>query len=588
VVPWLPSKTQIEPRNMQRCSTVFAARLSSLVWGLSQEVCADRAPVRARERTRKHRDSECVHVYEHVHVQGSIFHSLRCGLLVCATFLGVGVCQAQDARYVVRFKQHHVSPRAQAKIATKAYTALDSDVLSLRDIALQQIDRIPHDNSAVLRLRLEDAMRVSARSDVASIELDSEVHALGSTNDALYSQQYALNSEFGSRVSNAWDYTTGSTRALVAVIDTGADLSHADLLPNLWKNPKEVRGNKRDDDGNGCVDDIHGCDFINKDGSPQDDNGHGTHVTGIVAAEANNAIGVAGVAWGSKVVVVKALDGQGSGFSSGIAKAIDYITTLKTKGAPIVAINLSLGGGSYSRVIYRAVERARNHDILIVAAAGNETSNNDVNPLYPANLAIDSVVSVAATDASGNLASYSNYGAGTVHIAAPGSQIWSTALQSSGYQYRTSSGTSMASPLAAGVVSLIAAANPSLSMLQVRSILLSAVRPLASLQGYVITGAIVDAHAAVTVARATLPLVRIAGYVKNRSRGVADATITVQVRGESNVIRTTLTSGDGSYSFSELPTGSYIVRARKGKLRFSPVTVRASQGRTIKRHFNAR
>lgn len=508
--------------------------------------------------------------------------------LVCTALICVGVCQAQDARYVIRFKQHHVSPRVLADVPTKAHAALDSSVTSLADVALQEIDRIPHDNSAVLRLRLEDAMRVSARSDVASIELDSEVHAFAGTNDALYSQQYALSGEFGGRVSDAWDVSTGSTRALVAVIDTGADLSHADLVPNLWKNPKEVRGNKRDDDGNGCVDDIHGCDFINKDGSPQDDNGHGTHVTGIVAAEANNVIGVAGVAWGAKVVVVKALDSQGSGFTSAIAKAIDYVTTLKTKGAPIVAINLSLGGGSYSRVIYRAVERARNHDILIIAAAGNESSNNDVNPLYPANLALDSVVSVAATDVAGNLASYSNYGAGTVHIAAPGSQIWSTALQSSGYQYRTSSGTSMASPLVSGVVSLIAAANPSLSMLQVRSILLSAVRSLPSLQGYVITGAIVDAHAAVTAARATLPLPRIAGYVKNRSLGVADATVTIQARGEGGITRSTQTSGDGSYSFSELPLGTYVVRASKARLRFAPSTVRASRARTIKRIFNAR
>ncbi len=528
-------------------------------------------------------------------------------VFVAAVCLG-SWCEAQEARYVVRFKQRYAAPNtdhspfAKSPVArslfprslftkpllTASEGALDADVKGLGEIALQEIDRIPHDNSAVLRLRVEDAMHVSARSDVASIELDSEVHAFFGTNDAVYSQQYALNGEFGSRVAEAWDTTTGSAKAIVAVIDTGADLSHADLTPNLWKNPNEVRGNKRDDDSNGCIDDIHGCDFINRDGSPQDDNGHGTHVSGIVAAEANNAIGVAGVAWGSKIVVVKALDSQGSGFTSGIAKAIDYVTTLKTKGAPIVAINLSLGGGSYSRVIYRAVERARNHDILVIAAAGNESSNNDRSPLYPANLPIDSVVSVAATDASGNLAGYSNYGAGTVHVAAPGTQIWSTALQSLGYQYRTSSGTSMASPLVAGVVSLVAAANPSLSMLQVRSALLSAVRTLPSLQGFVITGAIVDAQAAVAVARVTTPLPRVAGYVRNRTRGVVDATVTIEARGGSGIVRTTTTSSDGSYSFSELPLGSYTVRVKKTRLQFSPATVRASSARTVRRHFDAR
>jgi subtilisin family serine protease len=502
------------------------------------------------------------------------------------------VSEAQDQRYVVRFKEYHNSSGAKERrfkaVNVRSSALLDAKVASLGGLALQEIDRIPHDHSAVVRLRLQDAMTISARSDVASIELDNTVHAFFGTNDAAYSQQYALNGEFGSRVQEAWDTTTGSTRAMVAVIDTGADLGHADLIPNLWKNPNEIRGNKRDDDGNGCVDDIYGCDFINKDGSPQDDNGHGTHVSGIVAAEGNNAIGVAGVAWGSRIVVVKALDSQGSGFTSGIARAIDYVTTLKTKGAPIVAINLSLGGGTYSRVIYRAVERARNHDILVIAAAGNESSNNDTSPLYPANLSIDNVISVAATDAAGNLAGYSNFGGGTVHIAAPGTQIWSTALQSLGYQYRTSSGTSMASPLVAGVASLISAANPTLSMLQVRSALLTAVRPLSSLQGYVITGAMVNAQSAVAAGRSMTALPRVMGYVRDGARGVVDAVVTITARDGYSVVRSTTTSSDGSFSFSQLPLGSYVVRARKSRLKFSPITVRASSARLFRRYLAAR
>jgi subtilisin family serine protease len=503
--------------------------------------------------------------------------------------LGASVSEAQDARYVVRFKQiangakdTKVSRRSFRRMSLGNRATFNSKVASLESVALQEIDRLPEDNSVVVRLRLEDAALVAARSDVASIDIDGVVRAFFSTNDPVYSQQYALNGEFGSRVQEAWDTTTGSRQAVVAVIDTGADLSHADLVHNLWKNPNEIRGNKRDDDGSGCVDDIYGCDFVNKDGSPQDDNGHGTHVSGIVAAEGNNAIGVAGAAWGSRIVVVKALDSQGSGFTSGIAKAIDYVTTLKTKGAPIVAINLSLGGGTYSRVIYRAVERARNHDILVIAASGNESSNNDKNPLYPANLAIDNVVSVAATDVAGNLAAYSNYGAGSVHIAAPGSQIWSTALQSLGYQYRTSSGTSMASPLVSGIAALIASANPALSVLQVRSVLLTAVRSLPSLQGYVITGAMVDAQAAVLAARATTPLPRIMGYVRDRSVGVVDATVTLTARDGSGLVRSATTSSDGSFSFSQLPLGSYTVKATKARRRFSSARVRASSARTIR------
>lgn len=519
--------------------------------------------------------------------------TLRCSislLVVCCPifFQSATAARAQDARYVVRFKSDSTPTKTPSGVATKELRTLESGVASLSDVALQEIDRIPHDNAAVVRLRLEDALRVSARSDIESIELDHEVHALFDPNDAVYSQQYSLHGEFGAKVSNAWDTTTGSKRSLVAIVDSGADLDHPDLAPNLWRNPNEVRGNKRDDDGNGCVDDIHGCDFINKDGSPQDDNGHGTHVAGIVAAEGNNAIGVAGVAWGAKIIVVKALDSEGSGFTSGIVKAIDYVTTLKTKGAPIVAINLSLGATSSSQLLYRAVERARNHDILVVAAAGNESSNNDTRPLYPANLALDSVISVAATDASGNLSGFSNYGAATVHIAAPGAQIWSTALQSSGFQYRTASGTSMASPLVAGVVSLIASANPSLSMLQVRSILLTANRPLPNVSGFVITGAIVDAQAALATARTTTPLPRVFGYVTNGSRRVAKARVTLEQQQGGGVIRSTTTSGDGSYSFSELALGTYIVRVKKSRLRFATAVVRASSARTVRRNVTAR
>jgi subtilisin family serine protease len=528
--------------------------------------------------------------------------SIRGVLLPGALLFGVSVfqlsvCQAQDARYVVRFKQQHTSPRlAKSRTANgnhprvTAQAALDRHVASLGDLALQEIERIPGDNSAVLRLRLEDALRVSARTDVASIELDSEVRGFFDTNDVLYSQQYSLNGEFGARVAQAWDSTTGSGKALIAIIDTGADLTHPELTSNLWKNPNEKRGNKIDDDENGCIDDIYGCNILNKDtskrdSSPQDDNGHGTHVAGIVAAKGNNGLGVAGVAWGSKIVVVKALDDQGAGFISGIAKAIDYVTTLKIKGAPIVAINLSLGGGSYSKVLYRAVERARNHDILVISAAGNEGANNDLKPLYPANLAIDSVVAVAATNDAGALASYSNYGVGSVHLAAPGTQIWSTALQSLGYSYRTASGTSMASPLVSGVVSLISAANPGLSMLQVRSILLSSARPLDNLRGYVITGALVDAQAAIAAAKVTAPLPRVAGYVRNGARGVADATVTLERRGAAGEIRTTTTGGDGSFSFSELPLGTYLLRVKKLKLKFSPATVRATSARRLKFDF---
>lgn len=494
---------------------------------------------------------------------------------------------AESARYIVKFKDSASlgdinGERNIGALAKSATLSNPSDPLIER-VILNKIESLTLDNSLVAQLEPNDARELLARRDVLSIELDYPVYALFTPNDPGYSQQYSLSGDFGGRVSDAWDTTTGSRRAVVAVIDTGVDLGHDDLKRNLWVNSKEVRGNRKDDDGNGCVDDIYGCDLINGDGSPQDDNGHGTHVAGIVAARGNNGIGVAGVAWGSRVVSVKALDAQGSGFTSGIAKAIDYVTTLKANGAPIAAINLSLGGGSYSNVMYRAIERARNHDILVIAAAGNESNNNDSRPLYPASLDMDSVVSVAATDSAGNLASYSNFGASSVHIAAPGSDIWSTALRRLGYQYRTASGTSMASPFVAGVVALIAAANPGLSMIQVRSVLLNTAQSLANLQGYVITGGLVDARAAVNAARATEALPRVWGYVRRMSRGLAGVTLTIQSRDGANVARTVTTGSDGSYSFSQLPKGAYTLKVSKTRLKFSTVRINATSSRVIKR-----
>jgi subtilisin family serine protease len=310
-------------------------------------------------------------------------------------------------------------------------------------------------------------------------------------------------------------------------------------------------------------------------------------VAGIVAAVGDNAVGVAGVAWGTKVVAVKALDSQGNGFVSSIVKAIDYVTTLKSKGAPIAVINLSLGGGGYSAALYRAVERARNHDILTVAAAGNEGSNNDSTPLYPASFVIDSVVGVAATDQLGQRASYSNYGSASVQIAAPGSGIISTALLRSGFQYRTLSGTSMASPHVAGIVALIAAANPQLSMIQARRALLASAQSVPELRGFVQNGAFADTLAAVQVAKATQGLPRIYGYVRRGTKGISAARVTATMRSDPTNPRSVLTAKDGSYSFSELPIGEYVLRARRRGFTFRSQSVSATRPGTFRRSFVA-
>jgi subtilisin family serine protease len=485
---------------------------------------------------------------------------------------------AQDARYIVRFKSVGAVSKRDLQVLNKAASGLG-------DLGLQDIDRIPHDNAIVVRMRSDDAITAASRPDVEAVEVDAPVYALRETSDPLLSEQYSLGSIGGSRVKDAWDVTTGSSRAIVAVIDTGVDLKHPDLRDNMWRNKKEIAGNRYDDDGSGCVDDLYGCDLVNKDGSPQDDNGHGTHVAGIVAALGDNATGVAGVAWGTKVVAVKALDSQGSGFVSTIVRAIDYVTDLKRRGVAVSIINLSLGGGAYSDALLRAVERARNHDLLTVAAAGNEGSNNDLSPLYPANLPLDSVVSVAATNGDANLASFSNYGATSVHIAAPGSVIVSTALQRSGFSYRTMSGTSMACPHISGVLALIAAANPQLSMLQVRNVLLSSGVSLSALQNYVRDGTFVDALDAVRLAQVTQGLPRVYGYVRRGTQGIRNATVTLTSLDDPSNVRSVQTSKDGSYSFSEVSLGRYALRAIKPGRRFRSASVSLTKPGVVRKIF---
>lgn len=502
--------------------------------------------------------------------------ALSIAAVLCGVWSAIQPALADQDRFIVRFA------------GEENFTERTVGVRAVEASALQQIDVLPTDNSVVVRMERDAARALIGKPGIQFIEVDRRVRAQLSTDDPLLSQQYSLEGAASSNVTSAWDTSVGSPTRLVAVIDSGADLTHPDLGANIWTNPNEIPGNGRDDDRNGYVDDVNGYDFVNKDSSPQDDYGHGSHVAGIVAAVGNNAAGVAGVAWGTKVVVVKALDDSGSGYISDIAKALDYLTDLKRKGVPILAANLSLGGGTYSSALYRAIARARNYDILVIAAAGNTADNNDTEPSYPANFKLDNIISVAATDESALLAGYSNYGPGSVHLAAPGSGIVNVALR--GFYpdlYTSMQGTSMASPHVMGIAALIAAANPTLSALQVRSVLLSTVRPLTMLGGLVITGGISDANQGVATALQTVGLTRLFGVVRQGSKGISGVSVRVRSRSDSNVRRTARTAKDGSYSVSELSVGTYTVTAAKRGIRFRAAIFSAKTSGTITKNFRA-
>lgn len=321
---------------------------------------------------------------------------------------------------------------------------------------------------------------------VKSCSPDFEIRALATTpNDPSIGSLWGMSAQNGIDASGAWDYHAGSGDVVVAVIDTGVDYNHPDLAANMWINSGEIQNNGRDDDNNGFIDDIYGWNSANQNGNPMDDNGHGTHVSGTIGGVGNNAIGVAGVNWNVKIMALKFLDANGSGSLSGAIDVINYMVLMKSRGVNIRVSNNSWGGGSFSQALYNAILSAQNAGIIFVAAAGNESNNNDSNPSYPAGYQLPNVISVGATDSNRNLASFSNYGANSVHIAAPGVGILSTFP---GGGYGSLSGTSMATPHVAGALALLISYEPGLSILGAKERLLLTGLPVSSLNSVISTG----------------------------------------------------------------------------------------------------
>jgi subtilisin family serine protease len=277
----------------------------------------------------------------------------------------------------------------------------------------------------------------------------------------------------------AWSLGTGGT-VVVGDIDTGMDMDHVDLAANLYTNPGEIAGNHLDDDNNGFVDDVHGWDFVNNDNNPDDDNGHGTHTAGTIAAVGNNGIGVSGVCWSARIMPLKFLDAGGSGSTGNAILAVQYATRM---GARLT--NNSWGGGGFSQGLRDAIADAGNHGILFVASAGNASSNNDLFPAYPASYDLPNIIAVASTDRLDQRSGFSNFGLVSVDLGAPGSDILST-VPNNGYALL--SGTSMAGPHVSGAAALVWSVAPAMTGTEVRDLILSTVDPLPALAGKVATG----------------------------------------------------------------------------------------------------
>lgn len=335
---------------------------------------------------------------------------------------------------------------------------------------------------------------------VQAVQADFIAHVSATPNDASYGSLWGLHNtgQSGGTVDvdidapEAWNVTKGSRSVLVGVIDTGLNYSHPDLAANAWTNPNEVAGNGIDDDNNGYIDDVRGWDFVSDDNDPADDHGHGTHCSGTIGAVGNNSTGVVGVNWLVSIVGLKFLDASGSGANSDGTEAIAYATSIG-----VALTSNSWGGGGYDALMEAAIEEANDAGILFVAAAGNETNNNDSNPSFPASFENDNLISVAAITRTGALASFSNYGATTVDIGAPGQEILSTSL---GTGYATMSGTSMATPHVSGACALLKAYRPTLTHAEIKSMILGNAVPLASLSGKCATGGLLNLDTALDAA----------------------------------------------------------------------------------------
>lgn len=283
----------------------------------------------------------------------------------------------------------------------------------------------------VQRIRISEEMSVEQavvlymkNPDVEYAEPNYMVHAMATPNDPLFGNLWGLDNANDHDIDApaAWDITQGDGDVIIAVIDSGVAYDHADLQANIWTNEAEANGIPGvDDDGNGYVDDIHGWDFVDSDNDPMDYYGHGTHVAGTIAAVGDNGLGVTGVMWEAKIMPLRFLDAEGSGWTADAALAITYAVN---NGAKI--LNNSWGGGGLSPTLEEAINLTDQNNLVFVAAAGNDRSNNDQVPAYPASYSIPNIISVAATDQDDNLATFSNYGSNSVHVAAPGVSIQST------------------------------------------------------------------------------------------------------------------------------------------------------------------
>lgn len=319
---------------------------------------------------------------------------------------------------------------------------------------------------------------------------------VASPNDPHFVEQWGLNNDGrngGKKRADidalkAWATTKGSEEVVVAVLDTGVDYTHSDLAGNIWVRPDNIP--QYTDAQLGTFNDRYGFNAPDNQADPMDDNGHGTHCAGVIGAEGDNEIGIAGINWNVKIMPLKFLGRGGFGTTKDAIESINYAIDRKQKGVNVRVISASWGSTQRSKALEDAIRAAGENGILFVAAAGNSSTDNDKRPHFPSNYDLPNVISVAALDNNDALSSFSNFGSKSVHVAAPGREIVSTWLNDS---YREASGTSMATPHVAGIAALMIANNPDITVEQLRKKIISSVDAIDLLNGRIFTSGRINA-----------------------------------------------------------------------------------------------
>ncbi len=420
---------------------------------------------------------------------------------------------------------------------------------------------------------------ISRRRDIEYVEPNYILHSDAIPNDPSFANLWGMRNtgqvingvagKPGADISAtlAWDVTTGSRANVVAIVDTGIDYNHSDLAANVWTAPRSfstnIGGVVRT-----CPAGSHGFNAVANSFDPLDDNNHGSHCAGTIGGVGNNAVGVAGVNWTASMMACKFLDSAGSGTTANAINAIEFAIQAKAAlgvDANVRVLSNSWGGGGFSQALLDEINKADANNMVFVAAAGNNGTNNDVTPHYPSSYSTHNMIAVAATDNSDGLASFSCYGPTSVHLGAPGVDIYSTIL---GGGYAFFSGTSMATPHVSGACALVLSANGTLNIDQLKAAILNNLDPISSLAGLTITGGRLNVNKAVRSVGAPTPDFTISALPSSRT----------VVQGAGTSYSTTIAASGGfsgvvSLSVSGLPSGSSGT--------FSPTTVTTSGNSTL-------